>query len=161
MKSLKIFYLGEHLRDVYPHATKWEVLKFKVRKAFKAALRLSMAGGLLYAAFIAGAYLNPMVTYATQEKIVTVDSESPVMDRIAKCESNGSHYAPSGQVVYNANSNGTVDVGIFQINSIWNKKATEMGLDLTKEEDNKAFGLYLYKNFGTEPWKYSAHCWNK
>lgn len=158
MKSLKIFYLGERLKDVYPHATKWQVFKFQIRKALKVVFRFSMAGGSLYVAFIAGAYLNPIVTYATQEKIVTVDADSPVMERIAKCESGGSHYDKNGQVVINA----TQDIGKYQINvPIWGKTAHTLGFNLSNERDNKAMAYYIYKNFGTGPWSASFHCWNR
>lgn len=164
MKKLNVFYMGERLCDVYPYATRFEVFKFKVRKTFKYALRYSMAGGMIYIAFIAGSYLNPIVTYAVQEKIVEVESEAPVLDRIAKCESNKSHFDKNGQVLVRGNNGDrtSVDVGKYQINmKHWGAKATELGLNLFDEKDNEKFAKYLYKNFGTEPWIHSKHCWNK
>jgi hypothetical protein len=53
-------------------------------------------------------------------------------------------------------------MGIMQIHlPIWGKKASEMGLNLAVEADNKKFGEWLYENYGTEPWVHSKHCWNK
>lgn len=162
MKKLNILYMGEKLCQVYPHATRWQVVKFKIRKMMKYVIRYSFGAGLMYGAFILGSYLNPIVTYAVQDKIIQVEGESPVMDRIAKCESEGKHTGKSGQVLAVGNNNKSVDVGKYQINlSVWGAKATEMGLNLFVEEDNKKFAMYLYKNFGTEPWVYSKHCWNK
>jgi hypothetical protein len=92
---------------------------------------------------------------------VTATTTAPVMLRIARCESNNSHYDKNGQVLMRTNDNKSVDVGVMQINSIWFKKASEMKLDLTKEADNRKFADYLYENFGTEPWIWSKACWNK
>lgn len=157
MKKLKIFYLGERLKDVYPHATRFQVFKYKARMAFKRFIRLSIVGTLGYMTFMAGAWLNPITSVAYVDKVIEVETVSPVLERIAKCESGGSHYK-NGQVVINK----TQDIGKYQINvPIWGKKATEMGLNLAIEKDNETFALYLYKNFGTEPWVHSKTCWNK
>jgi hypothetical protein len=59
------------------------------------------------------------------------------------------------------NTNKTVDIGRYQINTVWFAKATELGLDLTNEQDNYKMAVYIYTNFGTEPWVYSKKCWNK
>ena len=159
MKKTKIYFGEERLKDIYVGATGWEVFKYKVRKYIIKTLKYSFYASLVYAGFVSGLYLAPQHSYAN-EKIVTVESKSPVMDRIAKCESGGIN-TKNGQVIIKANSNGTTDVGIYQINSIWNKKASELGYNLTKEEDNRAFASWLYKNYGTEPWVYSKSCWNK
>lgn len=160
MKSMKVFYMDKKLCEVYPYATKWQVMKYRAYKFGKHTLRLSLISGLGYVAFMAGAFLNPITTFATVEKVVEVEKNSPVMDRIQKCESPTGHYK-NGQVVTRANKNGTVDTGAFQINSVWNETATKLGLDLTKEEDNKTMAYYLYRHYGTEPWVYSKSCWNK
>lgn len=84
------------------------------------------------------------------------------MDRIAKCESNDTHINPkTGQVYMLANSNKTVDVGKYMINTVWHKKAKELGLDITKEEDNEKMAYWIYENVGTSPWIYTANCWQK
>lgn len=155
---MRLFYMGERLKDIYPHATKWEVVKYKLRMAFKRFMRLCVTALILYGVFIAGGHFNP--TFETVEKFVEIDSHAPVMERIAKCESNNTHFK-DGQVIFNANKNGSTDIGRYQINSIWNKKATELGFNLSNEEDNTKFAMYLYKNFGTEPWYSSVKCWNK
>lgn len=82
------------------------------------------------------------------------------MQRIAECESGDIHYKANGQVITNANKNGSVDLGRFQINEkIWGDKAGEMKLDLASEQDNKTMALWIYENYGTEDWKYSSNCW--
>lgn len=165
MKSIKVFYNGEPLRNIYPHATKFQVFKYRlmkfIRKIVTYSLTAVFAFGVLYGTFRAGSSFAPTVTYADHEVIKEVDSASPVMDRIAQCESSTMHMGKKGQITVKVNTNGTYDIGLYQINSIWNAQATKMGLDLTKESDNKAFAMYLYKNQGTGPWSSSSKCWNK
>lgn len=106
-------------------------------------------------------YTPSHVVYADHEVIKEVESDSPVMTRIAQCESSGNHMGKKGQITIKVNTNGTYDIGKYQINSIWNAQATKLGYDLTKEEDNKAFAMYLYKNQGTGPWSSSSKCWSR
>jgi hypothetical protein len=68
-------------------------------------------------------------------------------------------YAANGQVLIHVNNNGTVDIGIAQINSIWFATATKLGYDLTKEKDNIAFAEWLYENKGTSAWDSSRANW--
>jgi hypothetical protein len=57
------------------------------------------------------------------------------------------------------NSNSTIDLGEFQINSVWFALATKLGYDLTKESDNRAFAIYLFTNYGSSPWASSQAKW--
>lgn len=165
MKAIKVFYNGEPLNKIYPYATKWEVIKYRILKTLRniaiISLKTSIIALAMAGSYQLGSYLNPSVKTVFAEKLVEVETIPPIMQRIAKCESGGIH-KKNGQVIFNSNTNKTVDIGKYQINSIWNKKATELGLDLTIEKDNEAFAMYLYKNYGTEPWSSSkASCWNR
>lgn len=164
MKAVKIYWHGKRLKDIYPYATRWEVFKYRVkrfvRKLVIVLCSMGVGYAMLFAAYAAGSHLNPRTVYAEKEVQVIVETDAPVLARIAKCESGNRHYK-DGQVIFNANTNGSVDIGKYQINSLWNKKATEMGLDLTKEKDNETFAKYLYANLGTEPWSASKSCWNR
>ena len=66
---------------------------------------------------------------------------------IAKCESglNIEAYNPN-------NSNGTVDRGIFQLNSVHDERVESLGLDPWDVEDNVAFARMLYEDSGFQPW---------
>jgi len=133
--------------------------------------KMLVGGGavlVIAVAFAIGSEFSPKMVYAvnTEVKVVEVESPSPVLERIADCESGDSgkkgtarHFDLSGQVIMRGNTNKTVDVGKYQINSVWFSQASKLGLDLTKEEDNHAFALWLYKNKGTEDWYASKKCW--
>lgn len=154
-KTTKVYYMGKRLKDMYPHATKWQVFKYKVRKFFHKVFVTLAVVGILYGAVQIGAEMFPKVVYAVQEK---AEEPIPVMERIAKCESDKQH-KENGQVLLRGNKNKTVDVGIYQINSVWFKKATELGYDLTTREGNTAMAMWIYHNRGTSDWSASYKCW--
>lgn len=127
----------------------------KVTAYFLLAVWISM-GGFWYGK----SEVKTKTIWAETIKEVPVKEIPPVLKRIAKCESGDMHYK-NGQVIFNANSNGTVDRGRYQINSVWDKKATELGLDLSNEKDNEQFAMWLYENRGSEDWYSSKSCWNR
>jgi hypothetical protein len=160
---LKVIYNGDFLCNIYPHATKWQVFKYRLALLTRRTLMAVFALGMLYGAFFTGRVTtSPVKVFADKEVIVQVKSKSPVMDRIAVCESGGHHIEKAtGQVIMRSNTNKTVDVGKYQINSVWFKKASELGLDITKEKDNEEFAYWLYENRGTNDWYSSKSCWSK
>lgn len=165
MKKIKISYMGKHLKDIYPHATRFQVLRYKFNKLMEKVVLASFILGMIYGAFQVGKYTTESkVTHANieVEKIIEVESKKipPVLQRIAKCESGNTHFDSNGQVLMRSNTNRTVDVGRYQLNSVWFKKATELGLDITKEKDNEKMAVWIYENRGTGDWYSSANCWN-
>jgi hypothetical protein len=156
---MKVYYMGKLIsRD---NKGRFSSLKKKLAKIAKRTMLVSASLSALGWAVVAGAQYFPSTVYAEKEVIKEIEMQSPVMARIAKCESSNMQMR-NGQVVINVNKNGTYDMGKYQINSIWNKKAAELGYNLSVEKDNEAFAMWLYKNYGTEPWSASrANCWNK
>lgn len=157
MKLTNNFYGNQYRKE----NLKWVTFKSKVRAFFKkvifwAVVIVAIAGVVQYFRW---AY--PTEVIVEKEVLVEREITYPVLERIAICESNNKHFGESGQVLMVGNTNKSVDVGRYQINSLWFKKANELGLDLTLEKDNEAFAIYLYKTYGTEPWVWSKKCWNK
>jgi len=110
-----------------------------------------------------GQHVTPVNTvYADREIIKEVRVKAPVMERIAKCEAGGQHgEKATGQVVMRSNTNKTVDIGKYQINTVWFKKAHELGYDVTTEKGNEDMAYWLYENRGTNDWYASRDCWAK
>lgn len=162
IKYTKVFFNGVPLRDIAVGTTWFERLLYRLTIKLRQLAILTLVVGSLYGALeFSGLVDSNAIAYTAPIQIIKeIEPTYPVLDRIAKCESGGTH-TRNGQVIFNGNTNKSVDIGLYQINSIWSKKATEMGLDLTKEVDNKKFALYLYKTHGTEPWYSSKACWNK
>ena len=66
---------------------------------------------------------------------------------IVECESN------LDPLAYNPhNQNGSVDRGLFQINSVHDERLAELGLDPLNIEDNVAYARMLYDEQGWTPW---------
>jgi len=159
--------MGKEVRDLQGRYTSF---KAKVRHFFSRLWFFTKVGVVVaLIAVIAYSYgvADKGNTVYAQNIIVatTTQQEAPVLQRIADCESgsgkpgSGTHYK-NGQVVLKANTNGTIDIGKYQVNlTYWGKKASELGYDLTKEDDNYKMAKWIYENKGTSDWSASQHCW--
>ena len=84
----------------------------------------------------------------------------PIFARIAYCESRDRQFDEDGDVV--RGSVNPYDVGRYQINMLhWADEASRLGNHLYTENGNEAMALYLYKKYGTKPWRSSQKCWDK
>lgn len=158
----KIFHNGRQING------RFDSFKAKVRRFFRMIVRWSLITGGAYAIFMAGAFFYSTSTVTATTEVQTVVPQSPVLDRIADCESgNGkkgsaTQYAKNGQVIMHANTNGTIDIGKYMVNdTYWGAKAHELGFDLTTTDGNKAMAEWIYANKGTGDWSSSAKCWNR
>lgn len=158
---MKLFYMGRRVNGHY------DSFKARVRRFWfytKVTGGAIAVGGII---FMAGALFASSNTVTAQNIVVPVPTDSPVLDRIADCESgNGTRGSATqfknGQVIMRANSNGTIDVGRYQVNlTYWGAQATKLGLDLTKESDNKKMAEWIYANKGTGDWSASQKCWSR
>lgn len=147
--------MGKRLKDIYPHATRFQIFKFRLRKFLEKAFLVFVFFGTMCASYVLGGIINTTVAIKEADRIIP-----PVMLRIAQCESSGSHFR-NGQVLVASNTNKSTDVGLFQINSINFKEATKLGYDVFTEQGNTDYAMYIYENRGTEAWHSSAKCWSK
>ena len=84
----------------------------------------------------------------------------PLFMRIAYCESNDRQFNKDGTILRGVAN--PYDIGRYQINSIhWEEEAEKIGIDMYTEDGNEAMALYIYKKFGTKPWRSSQKCWDK
>lgn len=84
----------------------------------------------------------------------------PIFTAIAKCESGGTQYNSSGQVVRGRVNHH--DVGLYQINEVIHQNAiAQTGVDIYSEEGNAQFARYLYEAEGLYPWRSSQYCWSR
>ncbi len=159
-----INYMGKNIyqRD---NQGKFNSFKTSVKRFCKrvliAVVVLSAVGGTLYGTYSAGSTFNPKVVTATVTVEVPSTTIAPVLQRIAKCESQDSQVGKDGQVIVHINSDKSYDIGRYQINSVWNGTATKMGLNLYVEKDNETFAEWIYATKGTSDWYSSRSCWSK
>lgn len=157
-------YVGERLAGKFTcdgrKMTRFQAFVYKtsvmIKKIITVLAVIVIAGWISTGSYYyAKTSVKPVTVWAESIKEVPIKEITPVMTRIAKCESPTGHYK-DGQVVINA----TKDAGKYQINlPVWSKKATSMGLNLMVEKDNEIFAQYLYENYGTTPWSASFKCW--
>jgi hypothetical protein len=66
----------------------------------------------------------------------------------------------NGLVLTRVNKNGSLDIGIAQINDkTWGAQATSLGYDLYTKEGNEAMAKFILSKYGTKPWYLSAKTW--
>ncbi len=141
--------------------TKWGQFKLGVVNTCVYTLRYSFFAFLLYIGFMAGMYASPTKTEAGTLPIV-IESSPKILQKIAICESGGSHYNKAGQVLVVGNTDKSVDIGKYQINmKHWGAKATELGLNLFDAGDNYKMAKWIFENRGTQDWEASRSCWGK
>lgn len=140
MKKIKVFYMGERLRDVYPHATKWQVFKFKVRKIVRRILQVvtvgGMTAGVLYFTFLAGQFSAPSYVKADTQDNLPAKIESlkkEVVAQIKSCESNG-HKEEDGLIVLDTNNKMSIGQLQFQTATVVYYYQTLYGKTITKKE---------------------------
>ena len=147
---MKIFHNGRQING------RFDSFKARLKRLFKFTIKWLFIGSTAYLIFLIGGLMYSTDTITTHA--VANTTIPAVLKRIAHCESPTGHLDKNGQVSINS----THDIGKYQINvPIHGKKATELGYNLSIEKDNEAFALYLYENYGTEPWVHSKACWNK
>lgn len=157
---MKIYYQGKRSKSLErDYRGRFTTFKIKVKNFLRKVFQLSMFGLALYVAFLFGRYTTPTETIVN---VVKAESKiPPIMQKIAECESKNQHFDKNGQVLMRSNTNRSVDVGRYQINTVWFAKATEMGLDITLEKDNEKMAMWIYENRGTRDWYSSQNCWSK
>lgn len=96
----------------------------------------------------------------TEEVIAEHFADTPILKKIAFCESRNRQFEENGQVLRgNVNPQ---DVGVMQINEKYHlSTAQKLGLDIHTLEGNIDYAKHLYKTQGVKPWVHSSSCWDK
>ncbi len=99
-------------------------------------------------------------TQSIHTLVRTAFRDTPIMVKIAQCESQMIHGYSNGRVLQ-----GIIDpddIGVMQINRRYHgRDARRMGYNIYSAQGNIAFAKYLYRTQGTRPWKASSPCWTK
>jgi len=87
-------------------------------------------------------------------------TETPILAKVAFCESTLRHYGKDGYVLRGMVDNR--DVGLMQINEGYHlETAKKLGYDIYTMEGNMEYAKLLYEKFGLSPWNASSKCWLK
>jgi hypothetical protein len=169
MKKTKLFFGNQYVESFNCDGrkfTKFQILKIKMKRLLKKLLFwfvvVCMLAGVIQ--YFRWAYPTTITKEVVKEVIINQEIKYPILDKIAMCESNNKHFDTNGQVLVRGNTGNraSVDVGTYQVNIMYHgKKATEMGLNLFDQQDNRTYAVYLFETQGTEPWSASKKCWIK
>jgi hypothetical protein len=149
-----------------------KTVKVSVKSEFKRVMKESLkvvmvlsfvAGSIVGTYALGGASTSAQVVYADHDVTViatTTPPFPPMLQKICNAESGGKQFLPNGNVV-----RGKVtpdDVGICQIHeSLWEDKARALGYDIYTLQGNEDMALYLFNNYGVQPWSASQPIWSK
>lgn len=135
-KVLKVTYMGEPLRNIYPHASRFQVFKYKIamfmRKVIIVTMIVGATSGVLYGTFYAGrATTEPVKVFADRHIDVSdvslqnkiSDLKTKVADSLMACESGGAKESDA-LVTYDPRRNETVNSNIASFGQFQFKKAT-------------------------------------
>ena len=130
----------------------------KTRKGFTVALAISVI--LLLAVLNVKIYSR----FHNTQKPEIINQDEVVLPaelvKIAECESGNKHYDDNGEVIRGELN--PLDIGKYQINlGYWGDKSKELGYNIHEEEGNTLMALWIYKNYGTDPWNWSKKCWGE
>jgi hypothetical protein len=137
-----------------------EVFIYKLKNL---ALRVGFIAFASYTVFTMGQSLpsSKHIAYAESNQQVTVIDKTlpPILQKICHAESPTGHNKPNGTIAHYVNTNKTIDIGKCQINSIWEAKAVELGYNIYTEQGNEDMALWIFNNYGSEPWFSSKTKW--
>jgi hypothetical protein len=92
-----------------------------------------------------------------REQVRVAFLRTPIMVKIAKCESGFRQYSGGGIPLKNKHSSA---IGTFQVMySLHHRTAKKLGFNIKTTEGNIAYAKHLYRTEGTRPWRASRHCW--
>lgn len=165
-RTISVIFNFKEMKDLYPHATGFKVLKWKLGRGIRNMSILALFVATGYVSARVWNYLNPIVVKA-DTVTVTVEvpkplaiEDFPILMKICKAESGYKQFTSNGNVL-----RGKVtpsDIGICQINEpIWNDTARKRGYDIYTEKGNEDMAIWLFTHYGTEPWNASKFIWNK
>ncbi len=143
MNYLKRFWNGKDLNEVYPHATTWKVIKYRISKLFRKVIILSAITATLLLSAQIGRYAKPAVIYKTEAKevIINIDNLTPKIDElkasvnadIKKCESAG-HPESDGIIILDTNNKMSIGQYMYQKDTVLYYYKTLYKKDITKKE---------------------------
>lgn len=133
--------MGKRMKDVYPYATRFQVIKWKIRMFFRKLFIVSIAIVSLVGALFIGKTFYPNTTYAVQEKLVMVDSldrkidelKNNLIDDLVSCESAG-HKEDDGIIIFDSNNKASIGQLQFQITTVQHYMKVIHGETITRKE---------------------------
>lgn len=131
MKTIKVSWNGKRLKDVYPYATKWQVVKYRVKRLVRKCLIVSLGMAIVYGAFLVGQASRPIEIKAEQDTLGLKVNElkGALLDQLKACE-NGE----GAVIVFDSNKKASVGSYQFQIDTVKHYYKAFYGQELSTKE---------------------------
>ncbi len=109
---------------------------------------------------IEGKALNPeSISFSTEDKVREYFKDTPVMAKIAYCESKFKQFDKEGNVLKGELT--PEDIGVMQINEYFHGDTVNaLGINIYVLDGNLEYAKWLYEKEGTAPWSASKYCWD-
>lgn len=136
---LKVTYMGEPLRNIYPHATKWQVFKYKFALYLRRVLIGSMIVGAIVGSFKIGRTTTEPVFVQAEDKskamyMSKVDKlKEDIANQLMACESAG-HTEDDGIIIFDSNNKASIGNFQFQKNTVIHYYKVLYGKTITPKE---------------------------
>jgi len=143
MKKIKVFWNGKRLKDVYPHATRWQVFKFRIIKLVRTYIQASLIVATIYAVFLIGQYYGDTNIYTNKIEAMEMlkdtlsvkieELQNEVLDDLRNCESQG-YNEDDGIIIFDSNNKASIGQWQYQKDTVIHYYKTLYGKDITRKE---------------------------
>lgn len=188
MNSIKVFWHGKPLREVYPHANKWQMFKFWFRKLARKTVILSVIVGSLTLSSLITKFVvahSPETVYKAEANDIQTylpakldnslnkkieELKLDVVGKIKACESAG-HKEDDGIIIFDTNNKASIGslqfqkaTVIYYYKSLYQKDITAKDAVLIALDDTKAEALaydVIFETAGNKGLANWLNCANK
>lgn len=138
-KMLKVTYMGSPLKNIYPHATRFQVFKYNVAMITRKVLIASFILGAIWGAFKIGRTTTAPIFVQAEDKSTAMYQEKvealkdAVMSKLSQCESAG-HKESDGIIIMDTNNKLSIGQYQWQISSVQHYYKMMTGNDISKKD---------------------------
>jgi hypothetical protein len=172
MQKFRKYINNESLADIYPHATKWQMFRYRWGMLFARFIKWSIGTGaiasLTYAGFMLGSVTYPVTVYAEKEVDTSLvekikELKVELLTTLKGCEAQGYKEADA-PIIFDSNNKASIGLYQWQINSVIHyykvlygkdisrKEAVEIALDEAKAGELAAGVIFTTKNGVAKDW---------
>lgn len=123
MKTIQVYWNGEPLKKIYPHATRWQVIKYRVNKFLVRVLKITILASLIAAslllAFTMGSNYSKTYQITGNDRLPMKISEfkDNLLATLQGCEASG--YKPGdAPIIFDSNKLPSIGPYQFQIATV-------------------------------------------
>lgn len=135
MKKIKVTYLGQRLKDIYPHATRFQVLRWRFNRFMSKVIIIGGFIGYVASAYMIGQMGNPEPVLAQTDtfnsRVETLKNE--VVEKLAGCEANG-FTSDDAPIILDSNKEISLGRWMYQRDTVIYYVKKLYGQDITRKE---------------------------